>query len=101
MWLRRRHASEPALTAADASRLVDRLASVERRMDDLEDLAHAALAPDRVDDLTRRVAGVESRAATREELVELRLEWSRLADELDRVSTALRAEIAGGDEQPA
>ena len=70
-----------------------RLARLERRIDDAEDAIHAALAPDRVDDLTVRVETLALSAATHDDLLAVRTDSARLAAELTRVRAELQAEL--------
>lgn len=69
------------------------LARVERRLDDIEDLARSALAPDRLDDLAERVEDLALGSVTGDELLEVRLHSARVAVELTRVNAELRAEL--------
>ena len=76
----------------------DRLATLERRVEDLED----ALALNWLDELADRVDDLSIRAVTQDDLLALRLYASRVAAELARVETRLHREladhIAGRDE---
>jgi hypothetical protein len=91
-WVRRRRGT----TAAASPTLPDvrdRLDAIERRLDDVEDMARAALAPDRIDELERQVAWFTLHLPTHEDLLEVRLHSARVAGDLAKVTTELRAEI--------
>jgi predicted nucleic acid-binding Zn-ribbon protein len=77
----------------EVDHLSDRLEALERRLEDTEDTLWAALAPDRLDDLCVRVDSLAADAATHEQLLEVRLHVTRVATELDRVTTELRTAV--------
>lgn len=56
----------------------DRLAAIERRLEDLEDLVAAALSVERLDDLERRVDELALMAPTIDDLLQLRMQLARL-----------------------
>ena len=80
---RRRAATEPPLD-------LDRLASLERRLEDLED----AVSLSWLDELAGPVDDLALRAVTQDDLLALRLYASRVAAELARVETRIRQEMA-------
>ena len=69
---------------------LDRLATLERRVEDLED----ALSLSWLDELADRVDDLALRSVTQDDLLALRLYASRVAAELARVETRLRRELA-------
>jgi hypothetical protein len=77
-----------ALTALDR-----RLARLEHRLEDVEDLVAVALHPDRVDALAARLDDLAAGAATREELAEVRLRTARVAGELGRLGDDVRRQV--------
>lgn len=79
--------------ASHAAQLADRVDRLERRLEDAEDTAFAALSPGAIDSLARRVEGMRLEAAGAEEVLELRLHTTRLSSELTRVAIELRSEI--------
>jgi hypothetical protein len=82
-----------ARQAADTE-LRDRLAAVERRLDDLEDTAYAALDHTRLDDLAARLDDVALTSVQPDDLLSARLHAARLGAELARVAAELRSGIA-------
>ena len=55
-----------------------RLAAIERRLEDLEDLVATALASERVDDLERRIDELALMAPTVDDVLRLRMQLARL-----------------------
>lgn len=55
-----------------------RLAAIERRLEDLEDLVTAAVAVERIDDLERRLDELSLMAPTIDDVLQLRLQLARL-----------------------
>jgi hypothetical protein len=74
--------------------LLERVERLERRIDDMEDIAVAALAPDRVDDLAEQLEELAMMAPTHDDLLTVRLHAARLAGEVARSVTELRADLA-------
>jgi hypothetical protein len=74
--------------------LRERIERLEQRLDDMEDIAVAALAPDRVDALTEQLEELAVMAPTHDDLLGVRLHTARLAGELSRSVTELRADLA-------
>jgi hypothetical protein len=90
MWTRRRR------NDVDPTTLDARFAAIERRLDDLEDLANVALAPDRVDALAAQVEDLAASSATHDEVVELRMQTIRIAAEVAEATGELRSVLAAG-----
>lgn len=82
-----------AREAADAE-LRERLDSLERRLDDLEDTAYAALDHGRLDDLAARLDDLALTSVQPDDLLSARLHAARLGAELARVAGELRSGIA-------
>jgi len=81
---------------ADAERaLLDRLDRLERRVEDIEDTVAAALRVDRYDDLVERIDDLAMTSTTHDDLLGVRMHAARLAAELTRLVTELRADHAG------
>jgi hypothetical protein len=72
----------------------ERLASLERRLEDLEDTVAAALRADRLDLLDERVDDLAMVVTTHEDLLEVRMHAARLAGEVARSVVELRADQA-------
>jgi hypothetical protein len=90
MWTRRRR------NDVDPTTLDARFAAIERRLDDLEDLANVALAPDRVDALAAQLEDLAASSATHDEVVELRMQTIRVAAEVAEATGELRSVLAAG-----
>jgi len=73
--------------------VAERLARLERRLDDLEDTVAAAVAPDRVDDVVGRLDELALTASTADDIVRVRIEVARLAAELSRVRAELQQQL--------
>ena len=71
-----------------------RLATLERRLDDLEDTAYAALDSTRLDDLAARVDDLALTSVQPDDLLAARLHAARLSAEVARVSAELRSGLA-------
>ena len=78
--------------AAEAA-LLERLDSIERRLADVEDTVAAALDPSRLDDLAERVDDLAMTSTTHDDLLGVRMHSARLAAELTRSVTELRADL--------
>jgi hypothetical protein len=74
--------------------LLERIDQLERRIDDMEDIAVNALAPDRVDELAERIEELALMAPTHDDVLSVRLHAARLAGEVARSVTELRADLA-------
>ena len=97
--VRRREEREAAESA-----LLERLDTIERRLADVEDTVAAALNPSRLDDIAERVDDLAMTSTTHDDLLEVRMHAARLAGELTRSVTELRADLAqvsGHEEAPA
>ena len=94
--MRRREERE----AAEAA-LLDRLDRIERRLADVEDTVAAALDPSRLDDLGERVEDLAMTSTTHDDLLGVRMHAARLAAEVTRSVTELRADLdrVGGREE--
>lgn len=79
----------------ERAELLERLARLERRVEDMEDTAAAALAPDRLDDLAARLEELSVMAPTHDDLLAVRMHAARLAAEVARQVTELRAQLDG------
>jgi uncharacterized protein YicC (UPF0701 family) len=86
--MRRREERE----AAEAA-LLERLDTIERRLADVEDTVAAALDPHRLDDLAERVDDLAMTSTTHDDLLGVRMHAARLAAELARSVTELRADL--------
>ena len=89
--MRRREERE----AAEAA-LLERLDTIERRLADVEDTVAAALDPNRLDDLSERVEDLAMTSTTHDDLLGVRMHAARLAAELTRSVTELRADLDHG-----
>lgn len=87
--MRRRRARDEEVIA-----LRDHLERLERRLEDVEDTMAAALHPGRLDHLAERVDDLAMTTVTHDDLLAVRLHGARVAAELTRVGTELRAEQA-------
>jgi DNA-binding SARP family transcriptional activator len=74
--------------------LRERIERLEQRLDDMEDIAVAALSPDRVDALSEQLEELALMAPTHDDLLSVRLHAARLAGEVSRTVTELRADLA-------
>ena len=87
---------EPAGTVREVRRRVsrgegeDRLAALERRLEDLEDLVAAALSTARLDELEQRVDELALMTPTVDDLLQVRLQLARLAGDLAAVDDQQR-----------
>jgi hypothetical protein len=79
---------------AAGDELRERLDSLERRLDDLEDTAYAALDHGRLDDLAARIDDLALTSVQPDDLLSARLHAARLGAELARVAAELRSGIA-------
>ena len=79
--------------ASHAAQLSDRIDRLERRVEEAEDTAFAALAPGGLESLARRVEDLTLEAVAVEEVLELRLSTTRLSSELTRLGIELRTEL--------
>ena len=70
-----------------------RLARLERKLEDVEDLLVAAAAPDRIDDAVHRLEELALTAATADDVLRVRTEVARLAAELSRVRADLQQQV--------
>ena len=86
--MRRREEREQAEAA-----LLERLDTIERRLADVEDTVAAALDPGRLDDLNERVEDLAMTSTTHDDLLGVRMHAARLAAELTRSVTELRADL--------
>jgi hypothetical protein len=82
-----------ATLTAECRGLSVRLDRFEQRLDAAEGTIALALGPDRIEDLERKVADFTLDLPTHEDLLDVRLHAARLAGEVTRVTTELRAEI--------
>jgi predicted nucleic acid-binding Zn-ribbon protein len=71
-----------------------RLDQLDRRLEDLEDTVAAALRTDRLEDLAERVDDLAMTSTTHDDLLAVRMHVARLAGELTRSVTELRADHA-------
>jgi len=78
----------------ERAELRERLDRLERRVEDMEDIAAAALAPDRLDELADQLEELSLMAPTHDDLLSVRLHAARLAGEVARSVTELRADLA-------
>ena len=72
--------------------MVSRLEQLDRRVEDLEDTVAAALRTDRLDDLAERVEDLAMTSTTHDDLLAVRMHAARLAGEVTRLVTELRAD---------
>jgi hypothetical protein len=84
--MRRRREREALLRA--------RLEQLDRRLEDLEDTVAAALRTDRLDELAERVEELAMTSTTHDDLLGVRMHAARLAGEVTRTVTELRADHA-------
>ena len=70
-----------------------RLTRLEQRVDEVEDRADLALAPDLLDDLAQRVGELSLTVPTQEDLLDLRFHTARVATELARLGAELHATL--------
>ena len=87
--MRRREERE----AAEAA-LLDRLDRIERRLADVEDTVAAALNPSRLDDFAEQLDELAMTSTTHDDLLGVRMHAARLAAEVTRSVTELRADLA-------
>jgi hypothetical protein len=95
--MRRREERE----AAEAA-LLERLDRIERRLADVEDTVSAALSPGRLDDFAERLDELAMTSTTHDDLLGVRMHAARLAAEVTRSVTELRADLSQlTDREPA
>jgi predicted nucleic acid-binding Zn-ribbon protein len=74
------------------ARLEARLDQFDRRLEDLEDTVATVLRADRLDDLADRVDDLAMTSTTHDDLLGVRMHAARLAGEVTRLVTELRAD---------
>ena len=74
--------------------LRDRVGALERRLEDLEDTAYAALDTTRLDDLAARLDDLAVTSVQPDDLLAARLHAARLSAEVARVVAELRSGLA-------
>jgi len=70
-----------------------RLRRFERRLEDAEDALAVSLAPERLDELERRVEELAVTGVTTDDVLRLRVEMARMAAEITKVRAELQAEL--------